>query len=254
MYQACLNIVLIRLFLLFNLTIIIVGIHCPKARGLYMFYIKKIAALFCLGIILLAISACTTNKQDQFGTVIIINGPSAVGKSSIIKAFQAKQSKPWLGIGIDNFFIGVLPPKFYLEDKPENHSVMHGIATEDAHGKLFTLHVGPEGYKVIRGMHQAIAAYARTGNNVIVDYIMYEPTWHADLQAALAGLKVVTIGVMASLKSLEQREKKRGTSPEGHARSLYESVHRGWNYDLKINTDDITADQAAHHIIQHIEK
>jgi len=217
-----------------------------------MFNINHKMALLYLCIMML--SGCSNNKPEATGSVIILNGPSAVGKSSIMKAFQAKQQSPWLGIGIDNFFVGLIPPKFYLEDKPEHHVIMHGVATEDAHGKLFTLHVGPEGNKIIKGMHQAIAAYARAGNNVIVDYIMYEPAWLADLQKALKGINVITVGVTASLTTIEQREKTRATSPQGHARSLYENVHHGWNYDLKIDTDNITPDQIADLIIEHIGK
>ena len=85
-------------------------------------------------------------------------------------------------------------------------------------------------------MHRAIAAYANTGNNVVVDYIKYEPEWLPDIQNALHGIKVIWVGVTANLESIEQREKKRGTSPEGHARSHYHTVHQGITYDLMINT------------------
>ena len=37
--------------------------------------------------------------------------------------------------------------------------------------------IGPEGEKVVRGMHGAIAAYAQAGNNVVVDYIQYKAHW-----------------------------------------------------------------------------
>lgn len=184
------------------------------------------------------------------GTVIILNGPSCAGKSSIIKAFQAKESAPWLSIGIDNFFVGVLPPKFYLEDTPEHRLVMHGVASEDEGGKLFTLNIGPEGQKVIKGMHRAIAAYARAGNNVIVDYIKYDPAWLADLQQTLQGLNVIWVGVTASLESLQQREKARGRAfVEGHARSHYQTVHQDMKYDLMVDTDVTTPEQAADTII-----
>ncbi len=195
-----------------------------------------------------------TQQSSEYGTVIILNGPSAVGKSSIMRAFQAKRIEPWLGIGIDNFFVGVLPPKFYLEDKPEHHVVMRGVATEDDQGKLFTLFIGVEGQKVIRGMHGAIAAYAQAGNNVIVDYIMYDSAWRADLMNALSGVKVFTVGVTASLPVIEAREKSRATSPQGHARSVYATVHQGWDYDFMINTDEMTPEEVADNIIELLEK
>ena len=192
-------------------------------------------------------------KNDRCGTVVILNGPSAVGKSSIMRAFQKKHNDVWLGIGIDNFFVGVLPSKFYLEDKPEHYTVMRGVGSEDDEGKLFTLHIGDQGQKVIKGMHRAIAAYARAGNNVLVDYIMYDQAWLKDLQSSLAGIPVISVGLTASLPTLELREKTRGTSPEGHARSIYHSVHYGWNYDIKINTDEVMPDQIVDVIDHYIE-
>jgi len=210
------------------------------------------------GLCLIGISLCMEgcmNKEKSVtaGTVIILNGPSSVGKSSIIKAFQAKQRAPWLSIGIDNFFVGVLPPKFYLEDTPEHRLVMHGTASEDKEGKLFALDIGPEGQKVIKGMHRAIAAYANAGNNVIVDYIKYDNAWPADLKDALHGVKIMWVGVTAKLESIQQREKKRGTSPEGHARSHYHTVHEGLTYDVMLDTDVLTPEQSADKIIELIK-
>jgi chloramphenicol 3-O phosphotransferase len=189
----------------------------------------------------------------QSGMVIILNGPSSVGKSSIIKAFQQLNKNPWLSIGIDNFFVGVLPPKFYLEDTPEHHTVMHGIPSIDAQGnKVFTLVIGQEGQKVIKGMHRAIAAYAQSGNNIIVDYINYDPLFINDLKNTLQGIHVIWIGVHASLESIEQREKARGTSPQGHARSHYATVHQGINYDLQLDTDTLTPSESAQIILDKI--
>lgn len=63
-----------------------------------------------------------------------------------------------------------------------------------------------EGEKVINGMHRAIVAYVKEGNNVIVDYIKYEQDWLTDLQDVLKDIKVVWVGVNASLESVEKRE------------------------------------------------
>jgi len=196
------------------------------------------------------------NKSNlvKSGTVIILNGPSSVGKSSIIKAFQEKQNTPWLGTGIDHLYVGVIPPS-WLDDKPEHHAIMTIETSEDKDGKKIVKAVfGPEGQKVIKGMHQAIAAYANSGNNVIVDYIKYDPAWIEDFKKALSGIKVIWVGINASLESIEQREKKRGTSPEGHARSHYDTVHQGIDYDLMLNTDSLTPEQGADQIIEFIQK
>ncbi|MBT3827738.1 hypothetical protein HOL34_00455 [bacterium] len=192
-------------------------------------------------------------KNSDNGLVVILNGPSSVGKSSIIKLFQEKNEKLWLGIGIDSFFVGVLSSKFYLEDKPEHHAVMRGIASVNSDGnKVFDLCIGEVGQKVIKGMNRAIGAYARAGNNVIVDYINYDSSWIEDLKAALSGVKVVFIGVKATLETIEAREKIRATSPQGHARSHYDSVHQGIVYDLVLDTENKTASQAAQELMEFI--
>jgi len=194
-------------------------------------------------------------NNHKKGSVIILNGPSSVGKSSIIRSFQNKNNKVWLGIGLDKFFVDLLPSKFYLEAKPEHHTVMQGVASVDAKGnKVFNLYIGKEGQKVIKGMHRAIREYVRAGNNVIVDYINYDPFWIKDLKKSLKGIKVIFVKINASLKTIEEREKNRATSPQGHARSHYHTVHQGINYDLTINTDHKTVDEASEEIIKYLQK
>jgi len=198
---------------------------------------------------------CMKNKKlNLSGTVIIVNGTSASGKSSIVKAFQDKNQELWLGTGIDHLYVGVMPPKF-LDDKQEHYSVMHVDTSKDKDGsKVATAIFGPDGLKVIKGMHRAIAAYANAGNNVIVDYIQYDSSWLIDLKEVLKGLNIIWVGVTASLESIEHREEKRGTSPEGHARSHYHTIHQGIDYDLMLDTDRLTPEQAAEEIIKLIKK
>jgi chloramphenicol 3-O phosphotransferase len=186
------------------------------------------------------------------GSVIILNGPSSVGKSSIVKAFQLQQKTPWLATGIDHLYVGVIPPH-WLDDKPEHHAIMTIKTTEDQDGKIVTAVFGPEGKKVIKGMHRAIAAYAHAGNNVIVDYIKYEPAWLEDLQNALSGIKTLWVKVTAPLDVIIKREKERGTSPEGHARSHYHTIHENVPYDVMVNTHELTPKESAKKISDALE-
>jgi hypothetical protein len=77
---------------------------CKKIKEYFILsWIKnnKLMMLCCM--ITLAIMGCMFKKTESSGTVIILNGTSAVGKSSIMRAFHAQHVGPWLGIGIDNF-------------------------------------------------------------------------------------------------------------------------------------------------------
>jgi len=194
------------------------------------------------------------------GIVIILNGASASGKSTLQKELQKLFPTPYLGIGLDTFFVGILPERFVMGLRQEGdidpELVMKGEVAADTEGnRLFELSIGPVGDKVMYGMHHAIAAYALQGNNCIVDYIAYKKEWIADLCDALRGITVYIIGVDCSLEVLEKREKARGRSfVEGHARSHYLTVHEHMKdmYDLRVNTDVTSASDSAkmiHHFV-----
>jgi len=189
---------------------------------------KLIIALLCLVLSSgLYFFASKPAKNKITGTVIILNGPSGSGKSSIQKEFQ-KLMMPhiWVRVGIDSLFDAVMP-----EITPENLSYWQSNnnlrwieeSQDQANNKVITLFVGPEGEKVAYAMNSAIAAYAQNGCNVIVDYIAYDQAWLKDLEEKLKNFKTYYVAVKISLETLEQREEARGTSPKGHARSHYHS-------------------------------
>lgn len=212
---------------------------------------------FIMPILLLVFSGCSHSSKSIVpqGSVVILNGTSGVGKSTIQKKLQELFEKPYLKVGIDNLFVGVLPEKYLNGTASQPEAIWTTSTTTTPNGKpIFTLTFGPDGRKIISGMHHTIAEYARTGNNVIVDYILYDPAWLPELVAALQNVRVYFIGVHASLEVIEQREKERATSPLGHARSIYDTVHSGCTYDLFINTTNISPDQAAIQIKNFIEK
>ena len=191
--------------------------------------------------------------MNNRSTIIILNGPSASGKSSIQEAFVRQSKFPWIKIGIDNFFVGVLSTYYiYGEYEPINfeYEIMKGISSEDKDkNPVFTLQVGPVGKKIINGMNHAIKAYADAGNNIIVDYIAYDPVWLEDLVALLKNHKVIVVKIDLPLEVLEQRESLRATSPRGHARSHYESVHNHKiKYDLTLDSSKVTPKEAAESI------
>lgn len=200
---------------------------------------KKSIVFVCIVLSLLGayhIYTYYTAVPSNPGTIIVLNGASCSGKSSIQKAFQEISEKPFLKMGIDSLFVACIPEKYILGTVPHASTIMKSKISQDEHGPLFFLTVGKQGRKIITGMHNAIVDYARAGNNVIVDYIMYDKEWMKEFKAIVKDLPVYWVGVYSSLNELEKREKARSTSPEGHARTHYESVHDGCEYDLQINS------------------
>ena len=192
------------------------------------------------------------------GKIIVLNGPSGSGKSSIQKEFQ-KLMMPnlWIKAGIDNLFDGVMP-----EITPENMSFWQSSnpirwveESTDAEGnKIITLLVGPQGEKVVYAMNSAIAAYANNGCNVIVDYIAYDKKWLKDLERKCSEFATYYVAVKLPLEVLEQREEARGTSPKGHARSHYFNVYGDKDYDLRVNSGSSSALEIALELKELIEE
>jgi chloramphenicol 3-O-phosphotransferase len=162
----------------------------------------------------------------------------------------------WIKLGIDNLFDKPMPD-ITLQNlsywQSPNSIRWVEESKDDSGNKVITLYVGAEGEKVIYAMNSAIAAYAKNGCNVIVDYIAYNQEWFKDLENKLSGLKTYYVAVEIPLEVLEQREEARGTSPKGHARSHYFSVYGDKKYDLRVDSNKNTAAQIAQQLKQLVE-
>ena len=185
--------------------------------------------------------------QQKTGTVIILNGSSAAGKTTLQKELQKTLNELYLTVGIDGFFDAILPHDF-----PDGQSIVGGefvrgvtISTDAQGHQVIKLNFGEAGRRVVTGMHNAFAAYAAAGNNLVIDYILYEKEWLPELVNALKNYKVYFVGITIPLEILEGRERARGTSPVGHARSHYDIVHAHGGYDLEVDTSKMSSQEAA---------
>lgn len=191
-------------------------------------------------------------SSQKPGIVIILNGPSAAGKSSIQSEFQ-KLMMPnlWIKVGIDNLFDKPMPD-ITIEnlDFWQNQNEIRWVSSEkDLHdNSVITLHVGSQGLSVVQGMNKAIAEYAKSGCNVIADYIGYDQKWLEDLKQQLSGVRTYWVKVEIPLEVLEKREEARATSPKGHARSHFNKVYGNISYDLIVNSDKDSAMTIAENI------
>lgn len=214
--------------------------------------IKKILIPIMLSIAI-GVPFYLKKMQQKTGTVIILNGPSASGKSSIQKQFQfLMMPHLWIKFGIDTLFDTPMPDITLdtLSYWQTENSIRWVTTSQDTQGNaIMTLFTGDQGDKVAYGMNSAIAAYAQNGCNIIVDYIAYKKEWIDDLRNKLKGLKTFWVKVTIPLSTLEEREAARATSPKGHARSHYDTVYWNVSYDLEVHSDK----DSAHTIAQQIK-
>jgi chloramphenicol 3-O phosphotransferase len=161
-------------------------------------------------------------KSKKPGTIILLNGASSSGKSSLVKAVQAVFEEPYIDAGIDRF-LWMLPER-YLE-RPLWDQVL-GLANQ----------AGPVGHQLIAAMHQCILALSQSGINVVADHVLIEKSWLYECSDLFAAFPAYFVGVRCPLDVLEQRERARGNRTFGQARLQFPLVHAHEIYDLEVDT------------------
>lgn len=155
-------------------------------------------------------------------TVIILNGASSSGKSSLLKELQNTLDEPYLNAGLDKF-LWMLPSRYL--DRP---------LWDDVLGKAD--HAGEAGHKLIYAMHRAMLALAENGFNLLVDHVLVEADWVQDCADLFASQRAYLIGIRCPLEVLEQREKERRDRTLGQARLQFPLVHAHGLYDFEVDT------------------
>jgi chloramphenicol 3-O phosphotransferase len=167
----------------------------------------------------------------ECGTMLMLNGTSSAGKTSILTALQSLLDGPYLLAGMDTFF-RMLPPRYLWG--PEWIEVL-GAGTQ----------AGPIGQTLVSGMHHAWAALLQRGNHLLVDHVLVEPAWIMECAALFADLPAYLIGVYCPLVVVEQREQQRPDRAPGQARAHFDRVHHHGVYDLVVDTSTTDASGCA---------
>ena len=178
---------------------------------------------------------CTgSGVMSRTGRVILLNGTSSSGKTTIARAFQRLAPDPWVRLGIDSFWGAV--DERWMEF---GERASEGFRWVDRGERGFEIVPGPAGQRLAAGMRAAVSAVARAGNDVITDDVLLDRGWLAKWAGALAGLETLFVGVVVPVEVLEERERQRGDRILGECRAQVDVVHAGLVYDLKL---DGTAD------------
>jgi chloramphenicol 3-O phosphotransferase len=173
------------------------------------------------------------------GKIVILNGTSSAGKTSILHTLQGMLPEPYLDAGIDKF-IWMLPER-YLE-RP---------LWDDVLGKAD--HAGQAGQTLFHGMHHAIAVLARQGNNVLADHVLVDSVWVQECAMLFEGLPAYLVGIRCPLEVLLEREKTRRNRTLGQAALQYPLVHAHGVYDFEVDTSISTMEECALAIKKRLE-
>ncbi|BAC68497.1 chloramphenicol phosphotransferase [Streptomyces avermitilis] len=146
------------------------------------------------------------------GMVILLNGTSSSGKTSMARALLDILDGTWFHMPVDAF-----------------HAMRckRDISDEE---------LQPEIDRTAKGFHRAVAGMAAGGNNLVVDYPLSRRWRLLDLLDLLVPEDTVLVGVRCPLPELERRESERGDRQPGLAAMQYGAVHSHELHDLDIDS------------------
>lgn len=163
------------------------------------------------------------------GRVVLLNGPSSSGKSSIGRAMLPLLDDPWFLVPVD---------------------VVSGLRSTVHRRTLDESEVAEMLRRTRRGYHRAVAALAGAGNDVIMDYPLSEPWRLADLLTVLDNHDVTLVHVRTDPDELTRRERERGDRPIGLAAGQWVFDHE--LCDIEVDTTHSSPEVCARTIVEQL--
>jgi chloramphenicol 3-O phosphotransferase len=174
--------------------------------------------------------------------IVLLNGASSSGKTTLAKALQRRLPEPYLLLGIDTVV-------FALPGRWLNLPLWHEVFGYHGPPEALTITAGPVGDRLVRALHRMVAAAAETGWDVIVDHVLLDERWVADAATVLGRFPLFTVALRCPLAELQRRERDRGDRTVGQARAHFDTVHRWARHDLDVDTHAASPDICAQLIL-----
>jgi len=150
------------------------------------------------------------------GKIILLNGASSSGKSTLAKGLQAALAEPFWHFSIDHLAAAKVLPRERID------------SGEFPWGEMRL--------RFFDGFHRCLPALAGAGNNLIVEHIVETEAWMRRLLRLLDQVDVFFVGLHCPLPELERREAERGDRRIGEARADFEITHTFGIYDFEVHT------------------
>jgi chloramphenicol 3-O phosphotransferase len=153
-------------------------------------------------------------QLEMSGQIIVLNGTSSAGKTTIATILQNLLVEPYFYAPVD-LFLDAYPDRFWERER-ESVRRLHKVA--------------------VTGFYRSVLALARAGSNVIVDDVIDLPWMLHECVSTLAPEEPLFVGVYCSPDELDRRERERGDRQVGMARNQLPRVHAHGMYDLTVDT------------------
>lgn len=156
------------------------------------------------------------------GKIILLNGASSSGKSTLARELQQRLPLPFWHYSIDHLVSAKILPRTRIDS---GEFAWSGLRQQ-----------------FFEGFHRSIPAFAGSGNNLLVEHIVESEDWMRRLLVTLKDFDVFYVGVHCPLEELERRERLSGNRRIGEARADYAITHTFGAYDFECSSlEDVGA-------------
>lgn len=164
-------------------------------------------------------------------TVVVLNGTSSSGKTTLARAVQKLAPRVFLNFSIDSI----------LSTLPES-AIERIVAGADISDLNYP--------KLVHAYYACVRQLLELGHDLIIDNAVTVPYHVEHLEAAIAGNRAILIGLHCPPEVLAERERIRGDRRLGLAALQHPRIHSLLRYDLEIDTSRTSADDAARDVLR----
>ena len=162
--------------------------------------------------------------NSSHGQLILLNGPSSAGKSTIARELAQKLRQ----FGTETVIISI---DNYMKLEPGEE-----IWEDDV-------------FEIMPDMCRDITPALQQGKTVIVDHVITSARIYEALLDAAAGFTVTPVLVTCSVEILRRREKERGDRFPGSAEVSLQYLYPKEGYDLQIDSGETGPEESAEKIM-----
>lgn len=186
--------------------------------------------------------------------MIVFNGPSSAGKSTVVAALQQLWPRPLFATGIDAV-IGGWPESFIIDgtgaDPAKQRDALHIVAGLGP-APSWIPKVSDTFLTISRHAHASWAAMHQSGIDVVVDHCIFDSQIREQATSLL--VDAWWVGVTCDISELERREAMRNDRHVGFASGTSAVVHIGVEYDMVIDATATPPEVLAQQVFEALKR
>lgn len=180
--------------------------------------------------------------------IILLNGTSSSGKTTIARIMQERFDGVLLLYGVDTMVQTAFPEK--CDYPPCDEQAVRATVREIDGVPHATLTIMPYMYPVYRAAVEFYRRLSGLGYDLIVDEVLFDPVRISQYFEILSRETVYFIGIKPAKEVAVRRERERGDRTIGLAAGLYDQVYNPlFSYDLCLDTGTLSPEEAAGRIL-----